>query len=557
MKRALAAVAPAVLGAVLVLSGCTKTGTVGGPGGERHPWTQPGVLRFSEFSDPKNLNPSLDSASPVLDLAMFIYSWTIRYDSHARPFPDALSEVPTIANGDVSKDGLTLKYKLRHNIKWQDGVPLTCRDLKFTWQVVMNTHNNVITTDGYKDIGSIDCTDPYVALIHMKRLYAPFLQQLWSVNGNSPILPEHVLAKYNDDKGSFNTAPFNSLPIGSGPFKVVSWQRGQEVRMEANPDFYLGKPKLTTVVYKIIPDENTVVAELQSHELDMLAIGSGLKWPEYAALAADPKNGLTAIRVDSYLWSHVDFNLRHPIVSDVNVRRALAYATNRKEIIDKIQHGSGLAAETDQSPALSWAFSSDITHYPYDPAKAKALLEADGWKVGPDGIRVKNGQRLEFTLSTQTESNAGKALQTFLQGAWHDIGVQADVKNYPSSQFFENSRAGILQGGNYDVALFSWIGAADPDDNAIYSGNNLAPKGQNAMMWENAKATAAMADALKTIDQARRKRDYLIVQQQLSIDVPTIIISFARVPYVYNTDLKGFDPSPVISAFWDPWNYSI
>ena len=114
-----------------------------------------------------------------------------------------------------------------------------------------------------------------------------------------------------------------------------------------------------------------------------------------------------------------------------------------------------------------------------------------------------------------------------------------------------------MQGGHYDVALFSWIGAADPDDNAIYSGDNLAPKGQNAMMWENAKATAAMDDALKTIDQARRKRDYAIVQQQLSIDVPTIIISFARVPYVYNTDLKGFDPSPVISAFWDPWNYSI
>ena len=126
------------------------------------------MLRFSEVSDPKNLNPSLDSASPTLDLSMFVYSWTIRYDANARPFPDALSEVPTIANGDVSKDGLTLKYKLRHNIKWQDGVQLTCRDLKFTWQVVMNTHNNVITTDGYKDIGSIDCTDPYVAVIHMK-----------------------------------------------------------------------------------------------------------------------------------------------------------------------------------------------------------------------------------------------------------------------------------------------------------------------------------------------------------------------------------------------------
>ncbi|MGB8624916.1 MAG: ABC transporter substrate-binding protein, partial [Candidatus Cybelea sp.] len=178
------------------LAGCTKVSNeAGGTGGNA--WTQPGVLRWTEFGDPKNLNPALNSAAPTLDLAMFIYSWTVRYDQNARPFPDALREIPTIANGDVSKDGLTLKYKLRPNIKWQDGVALTCNDLKFSWQVVINTHNNVITTDGFKDIGSIDCSDPAVAIVHMKRLYAPFLQQLWSVNGNMPILPEHILAKYN------------------------------------------------------------------------------------------------------------------------------------------------------------------------------------------------------------------------------------------------------------------------------------------------------------------------------------------------------------------------
>jgi peptide/nickel transport system substrate-binding protein len=547
----------AVLLAAVALGGCTKVSGPGGSASGTHPWTQPGVFRWSEHADPKNLNPALDSASPTLDLSMFIFSWAIRYDSKARPVPDALREVPTIANGDVSKDGLRLMYKLRPNIKWQDGFPLTCDDLKFTWQVVMNPHNNVITTDGYKSIGSIDCSNPLVAVIHMKKLYAPYLQQLWSVNGNAPILPAHILAKYNDDKGSFNTAPFNALPIGSGPFKVVAWDRGQDVRMVANPDFYLGKPKLNEVIYKILPDENTEVTQLQTHEIDMLAVGSGMKWPQYAALAADPANGLVAIRVDSFLFSHVDFNLRHPIVSDRNVRIALAYATNRSEIISKLLHGSARAAETDQSPVLSWAFTNDVTHYPYDPQKARATLEADGWKVGPDGVRVKNGQRLEFTFSTQTESTYGKALQTYLQREWRDVGVQADIKNYETSQFFDNSTNGILQGGHYDAASFSWYGAADPDDSAIYSDENLAPHGQNAMFWDNPVATAAMDDALSTVDQARRKRDYVVVQQQLTQDVPTIIINFARVPFVYNSDLKGFDASPVISAFWDPWNYSI
>jgi peptide/nickel transport system substrate-binding protein len=549
-------------GAVLAVAlatafaGCSKASSGGAAGGTNH-WTEPGVFRFSEASDPKNLNPVLDAATPTLDLSMFIYSWTVRYDSKAQPVPDAVREIPTIANGDVSKDGLTLKYKLRPNMKWQDGAPLTCNDLKFTWQVVMNTHNNVVTTDGYKNIGSIDCSDPLVAVVHMKKLYAPFLQQLWSENGNAPILPEHILAKYNDAKGSFNTAPYNAMPIGSGPFKVVAWDRGQDVRMVANPNFYLGKPKLNEVIYKILPDENTMETQIQTHEIDMLAQGTGLKWPHYAELAADPSSGLVAVRVDSFQWSHVDFNLRHPIVSDRNVRVALAYATNRQEIIDKVLHGSGIPGDTDQQPRLSWAYTTDVTHYDFDPAKAKAILEADGWNAGPDGVRVKNGQRLEFTLSTQTESTYGKALQTVLQRQWRDVGVQVDIKNYPTSEFFDNSANGILQGGHYDAAGFSWIGAADPDDSAIYSADNFAPHGQNAMFWDNKTATDAMNDALNTIDQARRKRDYVIVQQQLTHDVPTIIINFTRVPYVYNKDFKGFDPSPVISAFWDPWNYSI
>ncbi len=545
------------LGMAIVFGGCSKASDRTATAGDTHPWTIPGVLRFSEYADPKNLNPMLNSGSPTLDLSMFIYSWTIRYDDKGRPIPDALREIPTVANGDVSKDGLTLKYKLRTNMKWQDGPPVTCNDLKFTWQVVMNTHNNVVTTDGYKDIGSIDCSNPYVAVIHMKKLYAPFLQQLWSVNGNAPILPEHLLAKYNDDKGSFNTAPYNALPVGSGPFKVVAWNRGQDVRMVANPDFYLGAPKLKEVIYKILPDENTVVTQLQTHEIDMLALGSSLKWPEYAALGANPANGLRAIRVDAFAWSHADFNLRHPVVDDVQVRRALAYATNKTEIIRDVAHGSAIPADTDQQPHYSWAYTNDIVHYPYDPAKAKALLDADGWKPGPDGVRVKDGRRLEFRISTQTESNLGKENEELLQREWRDVGAQADVKNYPTSEFFDNSSNGVLQGGHYDVALFGWLGAADPDDSAIYSGDNLAPHGQNAMFWDNPIATRAVTDALETIDQASRRRDYIIEQQQLALDVPTIILYFNRIPYVYNTDLKGFAPSPVISAFWDPWNYSI
>jgi peptide/nickel transport system substrate-binding protein len=539
----------------ITLGGCAKVSTT--PVGERHPWTRQGVFRFAENEDAKSLNPLLATSGPTLDLSMFIFSYAVRYNSKAQPVPDALSEIPTVANGDVSKDGLTLVYKLRHNIRWQDGVPLTCKDLVFTWKFVVDPTTNVASTDGYSSIKNIDCTSPYVSVIHLKKVYAPFLDTIFGVNGNAPIFPEHILAKYMDGKGSQNSAPFNSMPIGSGPFKVVEWQRGTVVRLVANPYYFLGPPKLKRVDFYSEPDENTLETQVQTHALDMLARGTAINWPRYAALGSDSKNGLRAIQVNSFVFDHIDFNLRNPILTDLQVRRALAYATDRSEIILKIMHGAEYPSDSPEHPLLSWAYTSDTTHYPYDPEKAKALLDADGWKPEPGGVREKDGQRLEFTLSTQSESTLGKALQELLQREWHDVGAEATIKNYPTAQFFQNGAAGILEGGHYDVATYAWIGATDPDENELYSANDLGPRGQNTLFWMNAKATAAQADALSTVDQAQRKRDYAVFQQELANDVPTIIIGYRKEPYVYNVDLKGFDPSPVISAFWDPWEYSL
>ena len=545
----------AALIALLLLCACAKERSAG-VAGAANSWTRPGVFRFSENEEPSSLNPMLNASAPTGDLSMFIYSYAVRYDDRAHPVPDAVSEVPTVQNGDVSKDGLTLKYKLRRNIKWQDGAPLTCRDLRFTWQAVMNPHNNVVTTDGYKDIRDVDCANPYVTVVHMKQLYAPYLQQLWGVNGNAAILPEHLLAKYNDDKGSFNTAPYQSMPIGSGPFKVIEWQRGNSIRMQVNPLFYLGRPKLNEVIFRYLPDESTQITSLQTHDIDMLARGTGLNWPRYASISG-PGSGLTAVRVNDFLFTHIDFNLNRPLVSDRSVRLALAYGTNRDEIVAKVMHGSAIAAQTDQSPQLSWAYTGNFQRHSFDPVKATQILDAAGWKRGPDGIRSKNGQRLAFNLTCIAESNYARQIETVLQRQWHEIGVEASIKNSPSQLMFQNGSAGTLQGGHYDVALFSWTGSADPDDSAIYSGDNLPPHGQNALFWQNAAATAAMNDALNSLDQARRKHDYEIVQQQMAADVPTIVLFFWKEPYVYNSDLKGFRPSPVISAFWNPWEYSL
>jgi peptide/nickel transport system substrate-binding protein len=461
-------------------------------------------------------------------------------------------EIPTVENGDVSKDGLTLRYKLRPNIYFHDGVQLTCRDLAFTWRAVMNPANNGITQDGYRDIASIDCRDPLEAVVHMKRVYAPFLQQLWGVNGNAPIFPEHILAKYNDAKGSFNTAPYQSMPIGSGPFRIVRWDRGQEVVMKAFDRYFLGRPKLDEVIFKYIPDENTLVNQIRTREIDMGVRVTAAEWPLLANIP-----GTVVHAVPIYAYDHADFNLRRPMFADPNVRRALSMALDRVTISRDVAHGLSDLTDTALSPKISWAWTNDTAHYDFNLSKAAALLDAAGWKMGPDGIRQKDGERFAFNLSTQSESASGKAYQTVIQSQWHTIGADVTVKNNPTALFYDNTSAGTLQGGHYDVAIFAWFGAADPDDNAIYSGHNFPPLGQNALFWDDPVATAAMADELVTVDHARRLKDFVTEQQHFASDVPSIVLGYRREPEIFNSDLKGYVASPVISPFWDPQNYSI
>ncbi len=539
----------------LALSACAKVGEPGGaPGASSGTHGSNDRLVVGTIADPKNLNPAFASATPTLELSALLFSYAVRYDNHARPVPDAVSEVPTLANGDVSKDGLTIKYKLRHGIVWHDGIgELTCADMRSTWKMMVNPKNLIDTTVGWDAIKDVDCRDPYVAVVHMKHVYAWFLQQLWGENGNSPILPAHIIDKYNDNQGSMNQAPFNSAPVGSGPYKFVSWERGNQIRFEANPKYFLGKPKIAEIVYKIIPDGNTLATQVQTHEI---AVAWNLPASQYARVK--DVAGVKAIAPVVYIYDHFDFNLTRPLFADVRVRRALTYALDRAGMLEKVQHNLGELSPTFMDPTLyPDAYDPTVMKYPYDPARARALLDGAGWKVGKDGIRVKNGQRLSFELSTQIESTTGHLVQTQAQVFWHAIGAEAVIKNYPGSLFFDQTMNGVLAGGKYDVALYAWVGAADIDQSAIYSGHFMPPHGQNYPHWQNTKATAAMDDANASIDPQRRIADYKIVQQEFARDDPSVILWFRKYVMTYPSDLKNFSATPVITTpFWNPWEYT-
>ncbi|HEY8314249.1 MAG TPA: peptide ABC transporter substrate-binding protein [Candidatus Baltobacteraceae bacterium] len=517
-------------------AGCTKNGgSSSNPGGRVNAFTVPHVLRYSTGEDFSTLNPLLTTQTTAFFMASLTMAWLIKWDVHNRPYPELLTIVPDMHNGGVSPDGKTIIYHLRKGVKWSDGVPFTADDVVWSFHAVLNPANNVTSRAGFDLITKIDEPDKYTVVLHMKKPYTPFVTTFFSTAGANPcVLPKHLLAQLPN----INNAPYNALPVGIGPFKYKRWSRGSRVVMVANPLYFRGLPKLKEVDFEIIPDVNTVVTQLDAKELDLFYSAPPNKIDHLRTLAAyhveaDP----------SFYFRHLDFNLSHPVLADVAVRRALRYATDRKTIIQKLYNGvANLQDEPASQAAAYWDPNIPLT--PFDIAKANQILDQAGWKLGADGVRAKNGVKLNLEVAVVSGDPVAASMMELIRGWWKQIGVSMNVRHYLSSIMFNSyANGGIIYHGKFDVAYFQW--GADPlgDFSNLYACNQFPPNGQNDIHWCNKKASDATQAVFRHFDQTQRNADDAIVMEELNKDVPTVVITGTKTLWVWNKDLKNFIPN--------------
>ena len=530
-------------------AGCTHTGAAGGTAGGGNPWTRHGVLRLVNLQEPDTLNPLVGSEQIDNDLADIWGGKFFEWSDKNALVPDLVTDVPTLANGDISKDGLTYVYHLRPGVLWQDGVKFTAADVVFSWHAVMNKKNNVPSTAGFDLVRSIDVRDPQTIAVHLLRPFSPFVSTFFGPSGTPyPVLPQHLLATYDD----LNTVPFNSQPIGTGPFTVERWQRGSRIVFKANPRYWRGRPKLDEIWYTPVPDENTVVTLLKSHGADL---DYNLSTAAYAS--AHDISGYTAVLTPFTQFGQLALNTQSPALSDVRVRKALWFGTDVNRLIATISHGVNVPGYTDQ-PSFGWAYNPNVAHYAFDPARASALLARAGWVVGADGIRTKNGKRLSLVVAGVTGSATGNAVNVQIQNQWRAIGIDVDIKTYTSSLFFASYGAGgIVQRSKFDVAFFSWVGGVDPDDSTLFMCDQMPPNGQNVYRYCNHDVDAQERIALASSDRTVRKGAYDKIQFALANDVPAIIPWYNRRISIRNDDLKGWSPAHAVSSFWNSYDWSI
>ena len=515
---------------ISALAACSRANApAGGTGRE--------TLRIALAQDVKSLNPLLASTTQEGFVTRFMFEPLVSADASGKPVPILAVSVPSLANGGISRDGLTVTYRLRPDARWTDGVPVSSKDVRFSWQSIMNPANNVVSRHGYDDVAAIDTPDGRTAVVHLKKPFAPFVNTFFSESDQPYMLvPEHVLARYPN----INQIPFNSAPdVTDGPFRFQQWVRGDRITLTANDAFFLGKPGLRAIEIHVIPDENTAVDSLRTHSVDYVYQPSIVT---NEALRSAP--GVHIVWVNANGYEGLGLNMTHGPLGDARVRQAIAYAIDRKRLVNTLTFGQERVASEDLP---GWMAGSDRSGSPpYDPAKARALLREAGVKTP-----------LDLVLVTDSGNATHKREAVELQSMLAQAGINVEVKTYPGDLLYATAGAGgILNGGNFDMALWPWYGGMDADNSSQLGCANRPPNGYNEARYCNPEMERLQNVALTSYDPATRAAAYRGIEALVRRDNPLIIFWWQRQQEALGVDLKGFAPNPVEES-WNAWQWSL
>ena len=534
-----AALRRALLLSLALLAACTRVGTNGPQTQGRHPWTVPDTLRVASGLVPRTLNPILGTQTVEATLARLTTDILVTADPEGKLVPSLAREVPTVANGGISSDGRTITYRLRSGVRWHDGAAFTSHDVKFTYDAIMNRNNDVISRHGYDEVTHVDTPDPLTVVFHLRDRFAPFVATVFG-ESDSPygILPAHLLSRY----ASLNDVSYNAAPVGTGPFKFVRWDRGDRIEFVRNDRYFRGRPRIRRIIWRFVPDENTEITLLRTHEIDWMFEATVVA---YKTLKALPEATVSLPPVNGY--EGLMMNSGRGPTADVRVRRAIVMALDKARLARELTYGAALVA-TGDLPSFMWAFDPRLHNVPHDPAVARASLARLGYS---------NAKPLVLDLVYEQSQAVNRALVVQIQQALHDVGIEVQARAQLSSTIYGGYAAGgTLSRGNYDLALYIWYAGIDPDDSAQFACANRPPNGYNQSFYCSKRMDAAQRAALGSYDLRTRTVAYRTIESRLVSDAPLDILWWFRNVQAYNPDVRGFDPNPVVET-WDIAHWSI
>ncbi|MGZ3533107.1 MAG: ABC transporter substrate-binding protein, partial [Vulcanimicrobiaceae bacterium] len=409
-------------------------------------------------------------------------------------------------------------------------------------RAIDNPANNVQSRYGYSDVANAAAPNDTTLVLHLKKPFAPLLTLVLAPQG-FPILPERLLAKYPD----FNHIPFNSQPVGSGPYVVSNWLRGDRVEMRANPHYWQGVPKIKNVEIRFVADPNTAINLLKTHEVD--AYFDNLDYGNWPILKTIADVNVTSTPIDAV--GAIIFNTQDPLTRDPRVRRALAEAMNIPALVAKTYRGS-LDGRNAGKGLFIWAHDPHAyPDIPYDPQRAGTLLDDAGWKMGADGVRHKDGKRLDLLFIIQAATPGDEIIGSAVQAYEKAVGVNVTLKQFNVTQFVAPANlGGPVYGGKFQMALYPFVNGDDPDTTDQFACANVPPRGYNKSRICNPQIDALLAAGRTTFDIAKRRQIYAKLQEQLISQLPIALLYQRREINVFSTRVKDQTTS-LSTAFWN------
>jgi peptide/nickel transport system substrate-binding protein len=507
--------------AALFLAACGGGGDAGGgakDGGARGGPPQTGGMAVAAVtSDFQSFNPVVNTHATTDDVIRFmLFTPLIQYDAKLTP-------VPWLAESWQLSDS-SVVFKLRTDVKWHDGQPVTAEDVKFTFDLAKDTTAASLLGSAYLGlVKSATVVDPHTIRFDFTAPHAQALDDFWWAP-----LPRHLLKDV--PAAQLAQAPYNRQPVGSGPFRFVEWKPNQTLTLGANPDFPAalgGRPRLDRVIFRIIPEPTTMVTELANGTTDVI----GWTLQPDQAVQVQQTQGLTLKHFPSREFTYVAWNGTRPPFDDAAVRRAMGMSIDRATIIKGLMHGFAVPA-TGMIPAWS-PMASDVAALPFDPARARQELAGAGWRdTNGDGVVEKNGRPLRLVLivntANRTHQDMAQVIQQQLKAVGADVQVQAQEFQTMLRQF---------KARDYDAVIANWsLDTFKVDPTPLFScAQSRVANSSNRTGYCNPRADALMEQGLRETDVARAKGIWQQYSQLLQQDQPVTFLYWSE-------DMAGVGP---------------
>lgn len=470
------------------------------------------VLNAGLDVDAGTMDPRLARDTSAARMQELLFNGLVRLGPNLEPQPD-------LATSWEYTSPTTLVFELRPGVTFHNGQPFTAEDVIYTYTTLVDEDFGAPRRSLYTPIESVKALDELTVQFNLSQPYAPLLQYL-----DMGIVPHGAAAELGLDYGN--------NPIGTGPFKLESWERGTQIHLSAFDDYYKGRPNIDRINISIIPDNNVRLIALESGDLDL--IHSPV--PPQALARLEASEDIVVETTTGLGYTYLNLNLRNPILEDVRVRKALAHLSDRETISEVIFYGMDAPGESFLLPN-TYFYTDAVTTYDYDPERAILLLEEAGWTDSDgDGIRDKNGQPLSLELTTNVDPNREQILE-FLQGEWAQYGIDASVRVYEWPSYIADIIA-----GNYDIGLIGWLLLTDPD-RASYL-QFLTGGDNNYGGYSNPEVDRLLEQGRVETDPEKRKEIYTKIAQIITDEVPYIFLLYQGYVVMHDPGLEGFVVNP-------------